>query len=85
MLLLKFTARIGGNQKILKKIFLQKIEEDFYNDKDIEMPPIDLVYFDCFGARVQPEGRALVKMVAEKWHREVYSPPILPKEVYNVY
>jgi hypothetical protein len=49
------------------------------------MPPIDLVYFDCFGARVQPEGRALVKMVAEKWHREVYSPPILPKEVYNVY
>lgn len=50
------------------------------------MPPIDLVYFDCFGARVQPDlwEEPLVKMVAEKWHPEVYSPPTPPKGVYNV-
>ena len=58
----------GKSENIEKDFFLQKIEEDFYNIKDIEMPPIDLVYFDCFGARVQPDlwEEPLVKMVAEK-------------------
>ena len=45
----------GKSENIEKDFFLQKVEEDFYNIKDIEMPPIDLVYFDCFGARVQPD------------------------------
>lgn len=46
--------------------FLNKIQNDFFNIKDIDLPPIDLVYFDCFGARVQPDlwEKELIEIVA---------------------
>lgn len=34
---------------------LKKIKDDFFNIKNMDLPEIDLVYFDCFGARVQPD------------------------------
>lgn len=34
---------------------LKKIKDDFFNIKNMDLPGIDLVYFDCFGARVQPD------------------------------
>ena len=34
---------------------LKKIEEDFFNLKTIQENEFDLVYFDAFGSRVQPE------------------------------
>lgn len=37
------------------KFYLKKIKDDFFNIKDMDLPEIDLVYFDCFGARVQPD------------------------------
>lgn len=34
---------------------LTKVNADFHQLNEINLPPIDLVYFDCFGARVQPD------------------------------
>ncbi|RYZ84114.1 MAG: peptidase [Proteobacteria bacterium] len=47
---------------------LTKIEKDFFDLKSTELPPIDLVYFDCFGARVQPDlwEMELLEIVADK-------------------
>ena len=47
---------------------LTKIQKDFFDIKDINFPGIDLVYFDCFGARVQPDlwEKELFEIVAEK-------------------
>ncbi len=50
------------------QFLLKKVKEDFFNIKNIELPPIDLVYFDCFGARVQPDlwEKDLFEIVASK-------------------
>lgn len=47
---------------------LKKINCDFYDLKNQNLPPIDLVYYDCFGARVQPDLWELpfVKIVTDK-------------------
>ncbi|TDX86779.1 tRNA (5-methylaminomethyl-2-thiouridine)(34)-methyltransferase MnmD [Epilithonimonas xixisoli] len=47
---------------------LTKLKSDFYNIKNLDLPPIDLVYFDCFGARVQPDlwEKELLEIVADK-------------------
>ena len=47
---------------------LTKIEKDFFDLKSTDLPPIDLVYFDCFGARVQPDlwEMELLEIVAGK-------------------
>ena len=47
---------------------LTKIEKDFFDLKSTVLPPIDLVYFDCFGARVQPDlwEMELLEIVAGK-------------------
>ncbi len=47
---------------------LKKVKDDFYNIKNMNLPPIDLVYFDCFGARVQPDlwEKELFEIVASK-------------------
>ncbi|KQT17942.1 peptidase [Chryseobacterium sp. Leaf404] len=47
---------------------LKKIKCDFFTLKDIDLPKINLVYFDCFGARVQPDlwEKPLFEMVSEK-------------------
>jgi Uncharacterized conserved protein len=40
----------------------------FFELKNLDLPEIDLVYFDCFGARVQPDlwEKPLFEMVADK-------------------
>ena len=47
---------------------LTKIKKDFFIIKNTELPPIDLVYYDCFGARVQPDlwEMELLEIVATK-------------------
>ena len=42
-------------QEIYPNFFLTKIKTDFFDLDKIILPEIDLVYFDCFGARVQPD------------------------------
>lgn len=47
---------------------LKKVKDDFFNIKTMDLPEIDLVYFDCFGARVQPDlwEKDLFEIVASK-------------------
>lgn len=47
---------------------LKKIKDDFFNIKNMDLPLIDLVYFDCFGARVQPDlwEKEIFEIVASK-------------------
>lgn len=54
--------------EIVPNFFLHKIKDDFFNLKNIQLPPIDLIYFDCFGARVQPDlwEEKLITMVTDK-------------------
>lgn len=58
----------GKPEKLTQNFFLTKHKSDFFDLKNINFPPIDLVYFDCFGARVQPElwEKKLLKIVADK-------------------
>lgn len=48
--------------------FLTKLKKDFFDIKNTDLPLIDLVYFDCFGARVQPDlwEMELLEIVASK-------------------
>ncbi|MCJ8154368.1 tRNA (5-methylaminomethyl-2-thiouridine)(34)-methyltransferase MnmD [Chryseobacterium sp. SSA4.19] len=54
--------------EIIKGFHLKKIQCDFFDLKNIELPPINLVYYDCFGARVQPDlwEKPLFELVAHK-------------------
>ena len=54
--------------EIVPNFFLTKIKCDFFDVKEIELPAINLVYFDCFGARVQPDlwEKPLFELVANK-------------------
>ena len=54
--------------EIVPNFFLTKYHCDFFELDRIEIPKINLVYFDCFGARVQPDlwDKPLFKMVANK-------------------
>ena len=56
------------SEEIVPNFFLNKINQDFFNLNAITLPPIDLVYFDCFGARVQPDlwEENLIQMVTDK-------------------
>lgn len=56
------------SEEIVKDFHLKKIECDFFDLKDIDLPKINLVYFDCFGARVQPDlwEKPLFEMVSDK-------------------
>lgn len=53
---------------ILPHFSLTKFECDFFNLPHLDLPPIDLVYYDCFGARVQPDlwEKPLFEMVRSK-------------------
>ncbi|WP_304344816.1 tRNA (5-methylaminomethyl-2-thiouridine)(34)-methyltransferase MnmD [Chryseobacterium koreense] len=55
-------------QEILPNFFFTKFNRDFYELKNLALPSIDLVYYDCFGARVQPDlwEKPLFEMVADK-------------------
>ncbi|MGI9583427.1 tRNA (5-methylaminomethyl-2-thiouridine)(34)-methyltransferase MnmD [Chryseobacterium sp. RRHN12] len=54
--------------EIISGFNLKKIECDFFDLKDIDLPEINLVYFDCFGARVQPDlwEKPLFELVSDK-------------------
>ena len=54
--------------EIIPNFFLTKYHCDFFELESIEMPKINLVYFDCFGARVQPDlwEKPIFEMVANK-------------------
>lgn len=54
--------------EILPNFFLTKFKCDFFDLPQLQLPKIKLVYFDCFGARVQPDlwEKPLAEMVAEK-------------------
>lgn len=54
--------------EIFPNFHLTKIKADFFNIDDMQLPKINLVYFDCFGARVQPDlwEKPLFEIVAAK-------------------
>ncbi|SDL45882.1 tRNA (5-methylaminomethyl-2-thiouridine)(34)-methyltransferase MnmD [Chryseobacterium taihuense] len=54
--------------EIIKGFHLKKIQCDFFDLRNIDLPKINLVYYDCFGARVQPDlwEKPLFEMVSEK-------------------
>ena len=53
--------------EIFPNFFFTKFQCDFFELKNLDLPEIDLVYFDCFGARVQPDlwEKPLFEMVAD--------------------
>lgn len=53
--------------EIVPGFFLTKIQCDFFELKNTGISEIDLVYYDCFGARVQPDlwEKPLFESVAE--------------------
>lgn len=61
-----------NSYEILPNFNLKKIQCDFFDLEKIELQPINLVYFDCFGARVQPDlwEKPLFEMVANKMEKE---------------
>ncbi len=54
--------------ELASDFYLTKLKKDFFDLKNTELPLIDLVYFDCFGARVQPDlwEMELLEIVAAK-------------------
>lgn len=54
--------------EIIPNFFLTKYHADFFDLKNIELPKINLVYFDCFGARIQPDlwEKPLLEIVSNK-------------------
>ncbi|MNY29571.1 tRNA 5-methylaminomethyl-2-thiouridine biosynthesis bifunctional protein MnmC [compost metagenome] len=56
------------SNELTKNFYLTKLKKDFFDLKSANLPPIDLVYFDCFGARVQPDlwEMELLEIVASK-------------------
>ena len=61
------TSPWQSKTEILPGFFLTKFETDFYQIGDLPLPGIDLVYYDCFGARVQPDlwETPMLSIVAE--------------------
>lgn len=61
-------AAWNSEVEIIPGFFLTKFEADFFGLEKLNLPAINLVYFDCFGARVQPDlwEHPLFKIVADK-------------------
>ena len=60
-------AHWSKKTEIWPNFFLTKYQADFFELKNLDLPKIDLVYFDCFGARVQPDlwEKPLFELVAD--------------------
>ncbi len=58
--------------EIIPGFNFKKINCDFFDLEKIELPKINLVYFDCFGARVQPDlwEKPLFEIVSNKMEKE---------------
>ena len=58
--------------EIIPGFNFKKINCDFFDLEKIELPKINLVYFDCFGARVQPDlwEKPLFEMVSNKMQKD---------------
>ncbi|MBU4539067.1 MAG: tRNA (5-methylaminomethyl-2-thiouridine)(34)-methyltransferase MnmD [Weeksellaceae bacterium] len=54
--------------EILPNFHFTKFNCDFFDLKNLDLPKINLVYYDCFGARVQPDlwEKPLFEMVSDK-------------------
>ncbi len=54
--------------EILPNFFLTKFECDFFELENLDFTGIDLVYFDCFGSKVQPDlwELPLFEMISNK-------------------
>lgn len=61
------TCEWNKKTEISPNFYFTKIECDFFELKNLPLPKINLVYFDCFGARVQPDlwEKELFQMVAD--------------------
>ncbi|CAA7197185.1 tRNA (5-methylaminomethyl-2-thiouridine)(34)-methyltransferase MnmD [Chryseobacterium potabilaquae] len=62
------TSDWGKSIEIINGFNLTKIQCDFFELKTIDLPKINLVYYDCFGARVQPDlwEKPLFEIVSDK-------------------
>lgn len=58
----------GKPHEILPNFTFTKYQCDFFELQNIDMPKINLVYYDCFGAKVQPDlwEKPLFEMVTNK-------------------
>lgn len=58
----------GKTHEILPNFTFTKFNCDFYELENIDLPKINLVYYDCFGAKVQPDlwEKPLFEMVKNK-------------------
>ncbi|MBF8456289.1 tRNA (5-methylaminomethyl-2-thiouridine)(34)-methyltransferase MnmD [Kaistella sp. G5-32] len=54
--------------EILPNFFFTKFHCDFFDIENLTLPKINLVYYDCFGARVQPDlwEEKIFRMVSNK-------------------
>lgn len=54
--------------KIFSNFSFTKFNIDFFEIKEINLPEINLVFYDCFGAQVQPDlwEKALFEIISEK-------------------
>lgn len=54
--------------EVYPNFYLKKIKCDFSELINIDLPPINLVFYDCFAAKVQPDlwEKPLFEMVAQK-------------------
>ncbi|MBU8882088.1 tRNA (5-methylaminomethyl-2-thiouridine)(34)-methyltransferase MnmD [Kaistella sp. DKR-2] len=57
--------------EILPNFHFTKFHCDFFDLKNLDLPKINLVYYDCFGARVQPDlwEKPLFEMVSDKMEK----------------
>ena len=64
-------AEWNKKTEILPNFFLTKWEADFFDIPKLDIPKVDLVYYDCFGARVQPDlwEKPLFEIVTEKMNK----------------
>lgn len=61
------TCKWNITTEILPRFYFTKYQCDFFELEKLNLPAIDLVYYDCFGARVQPDlwEKPLFKMVTD--------------------